>query len=144
MKNKKSGKGKFVLGALVGAGAALLFAPQKGSETRKQLKGKFDELLAKIKEIDIKEVREDLEKRITQIKEDLKDLDKEKALSIAKTKAEQLKVKTEELVEIVKEKGTPVLQKITAELKDKTATALKEIVSKLESEESKETKKSAK
>lgn len=143
MKNKKSGKGKFVLGALVGAGAALLFAPQTGSETRKQLKGKFDELMAKIKEIDVKEVREDLEKRINQIKEDLKDLDKEKALALAKTKAEQLKVKTQELVEVVKEKGTPVLQKATEELKEKTASVLKEIVAKLETEEPKP-KKSAK
>lgn len=143
MKNKKSGKGKFVLGALVGAGAALLFAPQTGSETRKQLKGKFDELMAKIKEIDVKEVREDLEKRINQIKEDLKDLDKEKALALAKTKAEQLKSKTQELVEVVKEKGTPVLQKATEELKEKTASVLKEIVAKLETEEPKP-KKSAK
>lgn len=143
MKNKKSGKGKFVLGALVGAGAALLFAPQTGSETRKQLKGKFDELMAKIKEIDVKEVREDLEKRINQIKEDLKDLDKEKALALAKTKAEQLKSKTQELVEVVKEKGTPVLQKATEELKEKTAAVLKEIVAKLETEEPKP-KKSAK
>ena len=52
MKNKKCGKGKFFLGALVGAGAALLLAPQSGSETRKQLKLKLSELLNKVKEID--------------------------------------------------------------------------------------------
>ena len=51
MKNKKSGNGKFFLGALVGAGVALLLAPQSGSETRKQLKAKLSELLNKVKEI---------------------------------------------------------------------------------------------
>lgn len=32
-----------ILGALVGAGVALLYAPQSGEETRKQLKVKADE-----------------------------------------------------------------------------------------------------
>ena len=32
---KKSGVGKFILGALVGAGLGVLFAPKAGSETRK-------------------------------------------------------------------------------------------------------------
>lgn len=144
--NKKSGNGKFFLGALVGAGVALLLAPQSGSETRKQLKAKLSELLNKVKEIDVKEVREDLERKINQIKEDLKDLDKEKALTLAKQKAEQLKNKTEELVVVVKEKGTPVLQNMVEDLREKTIVALKEIVSKLEKQEKLEAKgkKSAK
>ena len=36
--NKKSGLGKFVLGAAIGAGLGILFAPKKGSETRKDSK----------------------------------------------------------------------------------------------------------
>ena len=50
---KKSGVGKFILGALVGAGLGVLFAPKAGSETRKDLKNKMTELLNKAKEIDI-------------------------------------------------------------------------------------------
>ena len=46
-KSKKSGLGKFVLGALVGAGIGVLFAPKKGSETRAELKVKLNELAEK-------------------------------------------------------------------------------------------------
>ena len=42
--SKKSGMGKFILGAGIGAGLALLFAPQEGSKTRKELKDKLAEL----------------------------------------------------------------------------------------------------
>ena len=47
MSNRCNGAGSFltgaILGALVGAGVALLYAPQTGEETRKQLKTKADE-----------------------------------------------------------------------------------------------------
>jgi len=47
MYNKCNGASSFlggvILGALVGAGVALLYAPQTGEETRKQLKVKADE-----------------------------------------------------------------------------------------------------
>ena len=131
MKNK-SGKGKFILGALVGAGAALLLAPQSGSETRKALKKKLSEMLDKIKEIDVKEVREDLERKIEQIKEDLKDLDKEKVLEIAKTKAKQIQEKAEELVDYAIEKGTPVLEKAATNIRNKAIVVTKEVLDKLE------------
>ena len=37
---KKSGIGKFVAGAAVGASLGILFAPKKGSETREKIKKK--------------------------------------------------------------------------------------------------------
>ena len=40
--SKKSGVGKFIAGAVLGAGLGILFAPKKGSETRKDLKEKLD------------------------------------------------------------------------------------------------------
>lgn len=58
---KKSGLGKFIAGAAIGAGLGILFAPKKGSETRKELKEKMDELVNKA--IDVtNEVLEKLEK----------------------------------------------------------------------------------
>ena len=46
----KKGTGKFILGALVGAGLGLLFAPKSGKETRKALVNKADELIQKVKD----------------------------------------------------------------------------------------------
>ena len=40
----KKGFGKFVLGGAIGAGLALMFAPQEGSKTRKELKAKLESL----------------------------------------------------------------------------------------------------
>lgn len=46
----KKGTGKLILGAGLGAGLALLFAPKKGSELREDLKCKINELVNKAKE----------------------------------------------------------------------------------------------
>ena len=70
--------------------------------------------------------------KVDAIKLELEDLDKEKALKIAKEKGEDLKKKTEELLALAKEKGTPALEKAARDLKDRTIDALKEIINKLE------------
>ena len=41
----KKGIGKFVLGASLGAGLALLFAPKKGSDLRRDIKRKLDDFM---------------------------------------------------------------------------------------------------
>ena len=134
-KNKKSGLGKFLLGAGIGAGLAMLFTKNNGKENREQLKKKADELIIKIKNIDVQEVKENVENKVQEIMDDIKDLDKEKVLKIAKKKAEDIKTKSEELVEYVIEKGTPVLEKSACLVKEKAIVVTKEILKKLEQEE---------
>lgn len=130
--SKKKGLGKFLLGAGIGAGLGVLFAPKKGSETRRDLKKKMDELIEKAKGIDIEEVRENIEIKIAEIKEELSDLDKEKVLKIAKKKAKQIQDMAEELVAYAVEKGTPVLEKTADSVRQKAIEVTKEVLNKLE------------
>lgn len=129
---KKKGFGKFLAGAAIGAGLGLLFAPKSGKETRKELKDKFDELLENIKKLDAKDVKELIEAKITEIKTELADLDKEKVLAIAKEKGNAIKEKAEELVELAKVKGTPIVQKTAEDARAVTVKAIKEVLVKLE------------
>ena len=135
---KKKGFGKFALGALIGAGLGVLFAPKKGSETRKELKEKMDELLGKVKEIKIDEVTELIEDKIKDLKKELEDLDKEKVLKIAKEKAILVKEKAQELVNLAIDKGTPVLRDAATEVKTKAISVAKETIERLEKNEKKE------
>ena len=86
IEKKKKGYGKFVLGAAIGAGLGILFAPKSGKETRADLKRKLDELVDQIKNIDVEEVKAEFDAKVEEIK-------------------------AEELVELAKEKGTPALRR---------------------------------
>lgn len=128
----KKGFGKFLAGASLGAGLALLFAPKKGSETRQELKLKLDELWIKAKNVDTDEVKETFQKKVDEIKKELSDLDKEKAIDLAKKKSEDLKKQCEELLKLAKEKGTPVLEGVAKDIKKKAIVVTKEVLKKLE------------
>lgn len=141
---KKSGLGKFILGAGIGAGIALLFAPQEGSKTRKELKIKLDELLDKAKQIDVDDVKADIIQRVEELRMGVKDLDKEKALEIAKSQAKKIEKKANELYEVAKEKSAPVIEKAAKEVKETALKAAKEVVNKLEEETEEKPKKAVK
>ena len=130
-KDKKNGLGKFMLGAAIGAGLGILFAPKKGSETRKDLKVKIDELISKAKEIDVEEVKNNLQTKLDELLAELEDLDKEKAFKIAKEKGNQLKEKANDIYNLALEKGTPVLQKAADEVKQKTIEVVEDVLKKL-------------
>jgi len=130
--SKKRHLGKFLAGLAIGTGLGLLFAPKKGSETRAELKQKFDELKLKLKDIDIEEIKETIETKIELIKSELEDLDKEKVIKIAKKKAKQIENMVNELVKYTVEKGTPVLERAASSIRSKAIEVTKEVLEKLE------------
>ena len=132
MSKDNKGIGKFVVGAALGAGLGILFAPKRGSETRELLKKKMTELTNHIKNIDVEEVKDEFEKKVNEIRMELVDLDKEKVLEIAKEKCNDLKVKTQELVELAKDKGTPVLKETAKDLLETVVKVSKETIKKLD------------
>ena len=134
-KEKKSGLDKILVGAAVGAGLGVLFAPRKGSETRAILKAKMNDLVEQIKNIDVEEVRKEFNLKVEEIKLAISDLDKEKVLDIAKEKAQQLKDMTQELVDMAIDKGTPILRDAAEEVRLKAIDVTKDVLKKLEKEE---------
>lgn len=134
----KKGFGKFLAGASIGAALALLLAPKKGSELRKDLKNKLDELLTNVKTLDKEDVKIYIEEKVETLKKQISDLDKEEILSNAKTKAKQITSSANELVEYAINKGTPVLEKLASETRLKAIAVTKEVLEKLENKDKKE------
>lgn len=130
--SKKSGIGKFALGAGLGAGLALLFAPKKGSDLRRDIKKKFDSFMEDVDDLTVAEIKEEFNTKVDEIKKGIEELDKETVIKVAKKKGEELKVKASELVDLAKQKGTPVLEGVAEDLKEKTLAVAKEVVEKLE------------
>ena len=131
----KKGLSKFLLGASIGTGIGMLISNKTGKENREQLKAKIDDLINKAKNINSKELIDGIEKKTKEIKEGLSDLDKEKVLSIAKQKSEDIKIKLEELVKLSIDKGTPIVEKSASIVKAKTIDLMKHVIDKLEQEE---------
>ena len=136
--SRDSGIGKFVAGLAIGVGLGVLFAPKKGSETRAELKAKLEELWHKAKELDMAEIRGNIERKIADIKAELADLDSEKVKKIAKEKAKQIQEKCEALVKYVMEKGTPIMEKTAVAIKEKAVKVAQEVIDRCGQEEAKE------
>ena len=132
---KNRGFGKLLVGLGIGAGLGMLFAPKKGEETRKDLKKEIDNFVNGLKEVDVNEVKDDFLNRIEDIRNELDDLDKEKALKIAKNKGNELKKKADELVNLAKEKGTPVIEASADAIREKAIEVTKSVLKKLEEKE---------
>ena len=126
--------GRFLGGAALGLGLGFLFAPKSGSNTRKELAGKVSDLWDKVRGMDADEIKDKLENKLKEIEKDLKELDKEKVLDVAKEKTEIIKNKIEELVEMAKKTGKPVIENAAISVKKELANVTRNILEKLEKE----------
>lgn len=143
MTKKKKGRismskrhtGTLLAGIGLGLGLGLLFAPQSGEKTRKDLKKKMDDFVVYLKDLDYNEVKDNLVEKVENLKSELEDLNKEKVLEIAKVKAEDIKNKAEELYQAALRQGKPMVEKAAKEIKEKTVVVLKSMIAKLEEED---------
>ena len=101
------------------------------------LKAKLDELVEQVKNIDVDEVKKEFDLKVNEIRMELVDLDKEKALDIAKEKANDLKIKSQELYDLAVEKGTPVLKKTAKDVLENVVKVSKDTIKKLDGKEEK-------
>ena len=135
-----SKKGNFILGAAAGIGLGLLFAPKSGKETRKDLSKSLSELMEKAKDIDVEEVKNAIIVKTKELENTIKDLDKETAKQMIIDKSNDVKIKAQELVDLAKEKGTPLVTETAKKVKSKTAELLKTTAKKLETTKAKKEK----
>ena len=130
--SKKGKTFSFLGGALVGLGLGFLFAPKSVSETRKELANQISNLWDKVRKLDANEIKENISNKLNEIEAELRSLDKEKVLSIAKEKCDLLKVKAEELVEMAKKASQPVIENAAKTVKRELANVTREVLNKLE------------
>lgn len=122
----------FLGGALVGLGLGFLFAPKSGEETRKELSKQMSNLWDKVRGMDADEIKDKLESKLKEVEAGIKDLDKEKVLSVAKEKASVLKEKAEDLVQMAKDAGKPVVENAAVSVKKNLANVTRDVLNKLE------------
>ena len=130
--SKNRGLGKLLVGLGIGAGLGMLFSPKNGEENRKDLKKEFDNFINSLKEVDVNEVKDEFLNKVEDIRNELEDLDQEKALKIAKDKSKDVRKKIDELVVLAKEKGTPVVEASADSLRNKAIDVTKNVLKKLE------------
>ncbi len=128
---------KFALGALIGAGVSWLFMTPKGKETRKLVTNKATDLFNQLKDLDMDDLKTNIETKYNEIKKELTGLEKEKVLEVAKEKGESLKVKAEELTALAKKTGKPLVEEATTAIKSAVVDAAKEVVTRLETKKDK-------
>lgn len=128
---KKSKLGALVAGIGIGAAAGLLLAPKSGEETRKDIQKKAKQIGKKVKDIDLNQVKEDLVKEFDKFKNEMKDMDKEKAMKLAKEQGTKLLAKCEDLITMAKEKSAPMIEKTGKDIKKKLSEMLADASEKL-------------
>ena len=138
--------GRFLSGVLVGIGLGILVAPDKGENTRLELRKSFDKLINTIKDIDIESTKAALINKLAEIESDLTDLDTAKKTDIVKEKTELINQKCDELISVANNTDANMLNDAIKEVKKNTTKLASTVLNSLEESEetSSKTKKTAK
>jgi gas vesicle protein len=128
----RRGLGDLLLGVGIGLGIGLLVSPNTGEENRKILKKKGAELIDKAKNVDLNEVKDKLVDEFYNLKEQVQDMDLEKAKKIASKKGQEIKEKADELLALAKEKAEPKVEKTVKDLKKNLSDFLQNLSDRLE------------
>lgn len=131
MEIKKSKIGALIAGIGIGAAAGMLLAPKSGEETRNDIKDKAKKATKKVKDIDLNQLKDDLVKEFDKFKNEIKDMDKEKAMKLAKDKGTKLLNSCENLINEAKEKSSPMIEKTAKDIKKKLSEILADASEKL-------------
>lgn len=138
--------GRFLSGVLVGIGLGILVAPDKGENTRLELRKSFDKLINTIKDIDIESTKAALINKLAEIESDLTDLDTAKKTDIVKEKTELINQKCDELISVANSTDANMLNDVIKEVKKNTTKLANTVLNSLEESEEtpSKTKKTAK
>ena len=138
--------GRFLSGVLVGIGLGILVAPDKGENTRLELRKSFDKLINTIKDIDIESTKAALINKLAEIESDLTDLDTAKKTDIVKEKTELINQKCDELISVANNTDANMLNDVIKEVKKNTTKLASTVLNSLEESEEtpSKTKKTAK
>ena len=139
----RRGLGDLLLGVGIGLGIGLLISPNTGEENRKILKKKGSELIDKAKNIDLNEVKDKLVDDFYTLKDQVQNMDAEKAKAFAAKKGAELKAKAsetrkellakaDELLATAKEKAEPKVEKAVKDLKKNLSDFLQNLSDRLE------------
>lgn len=129
---RKSGLGTLLLGIGIGLGIGYLTSPKSGAENREDLKNACKDGIDKIKNIDLNAEKDKLIESFNNLKEELKDMDSEKALAFAKKKGKEIQNKANELIDAAKEKSQPVVEKAAKTVKTNLKDLLLNMADKIE------------
>ncbi len=120
--------GTFTFGMLIGLGIGLLFAPKSGTETRSDIKNKFNSMMGNNKD----DLNFLIELTKEKINDSIKSLKKEKVLEKASEKVSEIKEYCDEIIEMSLETGGEAIEKATKKFKKDTLKTIDKIIDKLE------------
>ncbi len=127
--------GRFLSGVLVGIGLGILVAPDKGENTRLELRKSFDKLIDTIKDIDVESTKAAFINKLAEIESDLTDLDTAEKTDIVKEKTELINQKCDELISVASDTDASVLNDAIKEVKENTTKLASTVLSSLEEPE---------